>query len=134
MAGYGGETGTASVSGGGTPSLDVRRVKPQNQYEPFSGYINKGISSGGQQLLNLTQRVDSSDIALFSADEDKGKSVLPAARNLRFNNQGDSIVFIQPPQPPASIKYVNVTIQEITISTLEFTNISGIFSKFSSQP
>ena len=90
MAGYGGETGTASVSGGGTPSLDVRRVKPQNQYEPFSGYINKGISSGGQQLLNLTQRVDSSDIALFSADEDKGKSVLPAARHVQFNNLGDS--------------------------------------------
>ena len=44
-----------------------------------------------------------------------------------FNIQGDSIVFSQPPQPPASIKYVNVTIQEITISVLEFTNISGIF-------
>ena len=30
-----------------------------------------------------------------------------------FNIQGDSIVFNEPPQPPASVKYVNVTIQQI---------------------
>ena len=92
MAGYGGESGTGGVAGGGggSPSLDVRRMRT-NQNQPFSQQIGDGaISSGGKQLLNLTQRVDSSDIALFSADEDKGKSVLPAARNLRFNNQGDS--------------------------------------------
>tara|TARA_R100001594_G_scaffold150615_1_gene212733 strand:+ start:1024 stop:2637 length:1614 start_codon:yes stop_codon:yes gene_type:complete len=92
MAGYGGESGTGGVAGGGggAPSLDVRRMRT-NQNQPFSQQIGDGaISSGGKQLLNLTQRVDSSDIALFSADEDKGKSVLPAARNLRFNNLGDS--------------------------------------------
>ena len=44
-----------------------------------------------------------------------------------FSILGDSIVFSQPPQPPASVKYVNVTIDEIDIFELTFTNISGIF-------
>ena len=44
-----------------------------------------------------------------------------------FQIQGDSIVFSEPPQPPASIKYVNVTINQIATKDLSFTNISGIF-------
>ena len=97
MAGYGGESGSGSVyggGGGGIPSLDSRRVKPANQNEPFSQHANGAISSGGSQLLNITQRVDSSDVALFTADEDKGKSVLPAARHVQFNNRGDSALGI----------------------------------------
>ncbi len=44
-----------------------------------------------------------------------------------FQIQSDSIVFSEPPQPPASIKYVNVTINQIGTKDLTFTNISGIF-------
>ena len=44
-----------------------------------------------------------------------------------FELQGDAIVFSEPPQPPASIKYVNVTINQIATKTVTFNNISGIF-------
>ena len=44
-----------------------------------------------------------------------------------FNIQGDSIVFNEPPQPPASVKYVNVTIEQINTVQVQFSNISGIF-------
>ena len=44
-----------------------------------------------------------------------------------FEIQGDSIVFSEPPQPPASVQYVNVEIEQIQIKQLTFTNISGIF-------
>ena len=44
-----------------------------------------------------------------------------------FSIQQDSIVFVEPPQPPASVKYVNVTINLIQTVDLTFTNISGIF-------
>ena len=46
-----------------------------------------------------------------------------------FSIQQDSIVFVEPPQPPASVKYVNVTINLIPTVDLEFTNISGIFPR-----
>ena len=35
-----------------------------------------------------------------------------------FEVQGDSIVFAEPPQPPASVKYVNVTINQINTKRL----------------
>ena len=44
-----------------------------------------------------------------------------------FELQGDSIVFSEPPQPPASIKYVNVTITQVATRRIQFNNISGIF-------
>ena len=44
-----------------------------------------------------------------------------------FKIEGDSIVFADPPQPPASVKYVSVTINQIATVRLTFTNISGIF-------
>ena len=44
-----------------------------------------------------------------------------------FNIQGDSIVFSEPPQPPASVKYVNITVNQIQTVSLTFTNQSGIF-------
>ena len=92
MSGYGGESGTSGVTasgGGGTPSLDRRRfLKKKPLGTPFA--LAKTGESGGYQLLNVTQRIDSTDKALFSADEDKGASVLPAARSVQFNNLGDS--------------------------------------------
>ena len=44
-----------------------------------------------------------------------------------FEIQGDSIVFAEPPQPPASVKYVNVQISPISTVAVTFNNISGIF-------
>ena len=44
-----------------------------------------------------------------------------------FELQGDSIVFAEPPQPPASVKYVNVTITQVATRRIKFDNISGIF-------
>ena len=47
--------------------------------------------------------------------------------NTSFEVQGDSIVFAEPPQPPASVKYVNAQISQINTKTLGFTFTSGIF-------
>lgn len=47
--------------------------------------------------------------------------------NTSFEIQNDSIVFSEPPSPPASVKYVNITLDQIDTVELTFTNISGIF-------
>ena len=47
--------------------------------------------------------------------------------NTAFEVQGDSIVFAEPPQPPASVKYVNALISQISTKTLDLHNNSGIF-------
>ena len=47
--------------------------------------------------------------------------------NTSFEVQGDSIVFAEPPQPPASVKYVNAQISQISTKALGFTFTSGIF-------
>ncbi len=52
-----------------------------------------GSNSGKpEQLVQLEQRIGSSDVSLFAADEDKGKAVLPSAKRLIFKNVGDSAV------------------------------------------
>ena len=43
-----------------------------------------------------------------------------------FEIQGDSIVFAEPPQPPASVKYVNVHYSKFLLK-ITFNNIGGIF-------
>ena len=47
--------------------------------------------------------------------------------NTSFEIQNDSIVFSEPPAPPASVKYVNTTIQQINTVELQFINTGGIF-------
>ena len=47
--------------------------------------------------------------------------------NTSFEIQGESIVFNEPPQPPASVKYVNVEISQIDTFEFTFSNQSGIF-------
>ncbi|AGN33923.1 structural protein [Synechococcus phage S-CAM8] len=47
--------------------------------------------------------------------------------NTSFELQGDSIVFSEPPSPPASVKYVNITIEQIDTITVTVSNNSGIF-------
>jgi hypothetical protein len=47
--------------------------------------------------------------------------------NTSFEIQGESIVFSEPPQPPASVKYVNISVDPISIVAFTFINTSGIF-------
>ena len=87
MAGGGGDSGMATPSEtggmyGGTnyPELDQRATRAGRQSD---------------QSINIKQRVGSSDITLFTADEDKGGSVLPSAKSLQFMNEGDSVLGVQ---------------------------------------
>ena len=41
--------------------------------------------------------------------------------------ENDSIVFSEAPKPPASVKYAEITVQQLPQSIFTFTNISGIF-------
>ena len=41
--------------------------------------------------------------------------------------QGNSIVFAEPPQPPASVKYAQIETRFLSVYRLEFANVSGIF-------
>ena len=50
-----------------------------------------------------------------------------------FSIQADSIVFAEPPQPPASVKYANVSISQISTVDFTFTNQSGIFPTLGQQ-
>ena len=47
--------------------------------------------------------------------------------NTSFEVQGDSIVFAEPPKPPASVKYVSVTIDAQATKDFELSFTSGIF-------
>ena len=47
--------------------------------------------------------------------------------NQSYTIQGNSIVFAEPPQPPASVKYANIETEFLSVYRLEFTNTSGIF-------
>ena len=47
--------------------------------------------------------------------------------NTSFEVQGDSIVFAEPPKPPASVKYVSVTIAAQATKDFELSFTSGIF-------
>ena len=85
MAGGVGGADTPSETGGmyggtGYPEIDQRRARAGMQSD---------------QSINIKQRVGSSDITLFTADEDKGGSVLPSAKSLQFMNEGNSVLAVQ---------------------------------------
>ena len=108
-------------------------------------FRQKRLTSSENILTSVVQRVD--DISnLFDGERISfpltvaGNNVVANANqllivlngvaqtpNTSFEIQGDSIVFSEPPQPPASVKYVNVTVNQIPIRDLSFTNQSGIF-------
>ena len=44
-----------------------------------------------------------------------------------FEVQGENLVFAEPPQPAASVKYANVDFDTISTVDVSFANISGIF-------
>ena len=108
-------------------------------------FRQKRLTSSENILTSVVQRLD--DVSnLFDGERTafpltvNGDSVIANANQIlinlngvaqnpgsSFEIQGDSIVFAEPPQPPASVKYVNVTINQIQTKRLTFTNISGIF-------
>ena len=108
-------------------------------------FRQKRLTSSENILTSVVQRLD--DISdLFDGERIAfpltvdGSNVVANANQLMivlngvvqtpgtaFEIQNDSIVFEEPPQPPASVKYVNITISQINTIALEFTNISGIF-------
>ena len=72
MAGYGGGIGTGT-SGTGISALNERLSKP---------------TTSGRQILNVTQRVSTSQIELFTASTTKAKGQLAVAKSLSVQNRG----------------------------------------------
>ncbi|AMO42876.1 virion structural protein [Cyanophage S-RIM50] len=109
-------------------------------------FRQKRLTSSENILTSVVQRVD--DISnlfdgvrtAFPLTVNNGDPVIANANQLMvilngvvqtpevaFEIQSDSIVFSEPPKPPASVKYVNVTIDPIATADVVFTSISGIF-------
>jgi len=108
-------------------------------------FRQKRLTSSENILTSVVQRLD--DISSFFDGERiafpltvNGETVVANANQLMivlngvvqtpdtaFEIQNDSIVFSEPPSPPASVKYVNVTVEQIDTIEMTFTNISGIF-------
>ena len=110
MAGGGGDSGMATPSAtggmyGGTnyPELDQRATRSGRQSD---------------QSINIKQRVGSSDITLFTADEDKGGSKLPAVKSLEFMNEGHSVLGVQ------------VKLNHWTNATTENTDSANVYLQF----
>ena len=107
-------------------------------------FRQKRLTSSENILTSVVQRID--DIAnLFDGQRTAfpltvdGTTVVANANqlmiilngvvqtpNTSFEIIGDSIVFAEPPSPPASVKYVNVSIQQINTFKFTFENVSGI--------
>ena len=109
-------------------------------------FRQKKLTSSENILTSVVQRLD--DISnlfdgvkkQFPLTVDNGNNVIANANqllivlngvaqtpNTSFEVQGDSIIFSEPPQPPASIKYVNIGVSQIATKTLSFTFTSGPF-------
>ena len=118
-------------------------------YQEFNNtevlFRQKRLTSSENILTSVVQRLD--DISgqfdgvkiSFPLTVD-GENVVASANQLMiilngvvqtpeiaFKVENDSIVFSEPPKPPASVKYAEVTIQPVTQILYTFTNISGIF-------
>ena len=118
-------------------------------YQEFNNtevlFRQKRLTSSENILTSVVQRLD--DIStLFDGERIafpltvEGNNVVASANqlmivlngvvqnpNVSFTVQNDSIVFSEPPSPPASVKYATVTIEQIATKEFNFTNISGIF-------
>ncbi len=108
-------------------------------------FRQRRLTSSENILTSVVQRLD--DMSnLFDGERTQfpltvnGENVIANANQLlvvlngvaqtpdaSFEVQGDSIIFSEPPSPPASVKYVSVGIQQIATVDLEFSFTSGIF-------
>ena len=104
MGGYGGEGGTDTPQQtGGAAILDQRSVRP---------------GARSDQVINIKQRVGTSDITLFTADEDKGGAKLPSAKSLQFRNEGNSALGVQ------------MKLNHWTNATTENTDSASVYLQF----
>ena len=108
-------------------------------------FRQKRLTSSENILTSVVQRLD--DISSqfdgvktqFSITVNNGDAVIANANQLMvilngvvqtpevsFTIQSDSIVFSEPPSPPASVKYVSVQIDPIAITEATFISTSGI--------
>ena len=118
-------------------------------YQEFNNtevlFRQKRLTSSENILTSVVQRID--DISqLFDGERIafpltvSGSNVVANANQLMiilngiaqtpgisFQVQSDNIVFSEPPQPPASVKYASVTVTQIPTKKFTFNNISGIF-------
>ena len=81
-------------------------------------FTQRNGGNGSDQVINIKQRVGTSDITLFTADEDKGGAKLPAAKSLTFINQGDSVLGVQ------------VKLNHWTNATTENTDSANVYLQF----
>ena len=108
-------------------------------------FRQKRLTSSENILTSVVQRLDNIS-NLFDGERTQfpitvnGENVIANANQMlivlngvaqtpdtAFEVQGDSIVFAEPPQPPASVKYVNIGISQVATKTLRFPPNSGIF-------
>ena len=124
-------------------------------YQEFNNtevlFRQKRLTSSENILTSVVQRID--DISnLFDGEriafplQVQGNNVIASSNQLMiilngvvqtpetsFKVENDSIVFAEPPQPPASVKYAEVTIDQIPQQLYVFFNISGIFPNIGNQ-
>ena len=103
------------MAGGGGDSDTGYGVFGTTQGQSVFGGKNK---NGQDQILNIKQRVGTSDITLFTADEDKGGAKLPAAKSLRFRNEGNSVLGVQ------------IKLNHWTNATTENTDSANVYLQF----
>ena len=102
MAGYGGETGTSTPQQSGFG----RRTK-----------LGFGTAPTGD-VINTTQRVDSTLVELFTASSTKAKGQLPAARSMAVKNVGNSTLGV--------VLKINNWTNETTLGTGAFNGANPI--------
>ena len=87
------------------------------------GFKNNGNGIGADQVLNIKQRVGTSHITLFTADEDKGGLKLPTAKSLQFRNEGGAVLGVQVKLQ----NWTNVTTENTSAD--EFTHLQFLVRK-----
>ena len=96
MAGSGGESDNPYAGGGGV------------------GDTGFGVRNGiANESININQVVGTSDITVFTADEDKGGLKLPAVKSLKLGNKGDATIGVQ----VAVMNWDNATTEDTTAAT-----------------
>ena len=105
----------------------------------MSASVRYVVGSAVTLLLTVSPSVAQTDYQLIDA-VNNGENVIASGDqllivlngvaqtpNTSFEVQGDSIVFAEPPKPPASVKYVSVTIAAQATKDFELSFTSGIF-------
>ena len=103
------------MAGGDTYTGDPSSGLVASNGQTIFGGKNKNATD---QIFNIKQRVGTSDITLFTADEDKGGAKLPAAKSLRFRNEGNSVLGVQ------------IKLNHWTNATTENTDSANVYLQF----